>query len=326
MRRREFITLLGGAAAWPNLTHAQQANRIQKVAVFTGRTDDAELSARVGALSGALSKAGWTEGRNIRFELHSVAAMDQWSSRAADLVAAAPDVIVAIGNPAVAALREKTSSVPIVFTQVGDPVGSGFVTSLAKPGGNITGFMHYEPAMGSKWLEAVKEIAPSLGRVLVLFLPDVSANVEFVRAAEAAGPLLNVEVSSAGVRNSADIEREINAFARKPDGGLIVLPNPLNGDNRALIAGLAFRHRLPAIAAFRYMATSGLLASYGIEILELYRRAAPYVDRILKGEKAADLPVQAPTKYELVINLKTAKALGLEVPPMLLARADEVIE
>jgi putative ABC transport system substrate-binding protein len=213
-----------------------------------------------------------------------------------------------------------------VFVQVGDPVGSGFVASLARPGGNVTGFMHFEPAMGGKWLEVLKEITPAMTRALILLLPEATANVEFVRAAQAAGPIYKVAVSSAGVHNAGDIERAVTAFAGEPNSGLIVLPNPISGTHSPLIAELAVRHRLPTIGAFRYIAASGGLASYGIDVRDVYRRAAEYIDRILKGEKPADLPVQAPTKYELVINLKTAKALGLEVPTTLLARADEVIE
>jgi putative tryptophan/tyrosine transport system substrate-binding protein len=241
-------------------------------------------------------------------------------------VASAPDVIVVVGNPGVAALKQETRTIPIVFVQVGDPVGSGFVASLARPGGNVTGFMHFEPAMGGKWLEMLKEITPAMTRALVLLLPEATANVEFVRAAQAAGPTYQVAVSSAGIHNAGDIERAVTAFAGEPNGGLIVLPNPISGTHSPLIAELAIRHRLPTIGAFRYVAASGALASYGIDVRDLYRRAAEYIDRIFKGEKPADLPVQAPTKFELAINLKAAKALGLQVPETLLARADEVIE
>jgi putative ABC transport system substrate-binding protein len=241
-------------------------------------------------------------------------------------VASAPDAIIVVGNPGVAALRRETRTIPIVFVLVGDPVGSGFVASLARPGGNVTGFMHFEPAMGAKWLEILKTIAPAMTRALVLHLPDAAANVEFVRSAEAAGQTYNVAVSAAGVYNAADIERAVTSFAGEPNGGLIVLPNPIAGTYGARIAELAIRHRLPSIAAFRNVVASGALASYGIDIPQSYRRAAEYADRILKGEKPADLPVQAPIKYELIINLGTARALGLELPPLLLARADEVIE
>jgi putative ABC transport system substrate-binding protein len=210
--------------------------------------------------------------------------------------------------------------------QVGDPVGSGFVTSLAHPGGNTTGFMHFEPAMGGKWLEVLKEIAPTMTRALVLLLPEAAANVEFVRAAQAAGPAYKVAVSSAGIHNANEVERAVTTFAEEPNGGLIALPNPISGTHRALIAYLAIRHRMPTIAPFRNIVASGVLASYGIDVLDLYRRAAEYIDRILKGEKPGELPVQGPTKFELIINLKTAKALGLDIPPLLLARADEVIE
>jgi putative ABC transport system substrate-binding protein len=242
------------------------------------------------------------------------------------MVASAPDVIIVVGNPGVAALQQETRTIPIVFVLVGDPVGSGFVGSLARPGGNITGFMHFEPAMGAKWLEILKAIAPAMTHALVLHLPEVKANVEFVRSAQSAGPTFNVAASPAGVHNTDDIEHAMTAFASEPNGGLIILPSPIAGTHRALVAELAIRHRLPTIAAFRNVVASGALASYGIDILGIYRRAAEYTDRILKDEKPADLPVQAPTKYELIINLKTARAIGLEVPQLLLSRADEVIE
>ena len=325
--RRHFISLLGGAAAaWPVAARGQQGGRVRRVGVLTGRANDAESLAWIRIFRQRLEELGWTDGRNLRIELLAVGNTDAWAAQATALVTSAPDIIVVAGNPGVTALKQETRTIPIVFVQVGDPVGSGFVLSLARPGGNITGFMHYEPAMGGKWLEALKEIAPSVTRVLVLFLPSVTANVQFVDAAKAAGSTLQMAIDSAGIRSANDIERAVTAFAHEPGGGLIVLPNPISGNNHALVAELAIRHRLPAIAAFRYMAESGILSSYGIDVGSLYRRAAEYVDRILKGEKPADLPVQAPTRYELVINLKAAKAIGLEVPPTLLVRADEVIE
>ena len=243
-----------------------------------------------------------------------------------ELVALAPDVIIVAGNPALAAVQRQTPTIPIVFVLVGDPVGSGFVDSLARPGGNATGFSHYEPAIGGKWLEILKEIAPGMRRALVLLHPDVAANVEFLRAAEVAGSAYRITVSAAGVRNAAEIEHALIHFAREPNGGLVVLPNPVNGHNRDLIAQLALRHRLPAVGAFPYMARSGALCAYGIDTTDIYRRAALYVDRILKGTKPSELPVQLPIKYELIINLKTAKALGITVPASVLVRADEVIE
>jgi putative ABC transport system substrate-binding protein len=326
MRRREFIALVGGAAAWPLAARAQQPARVRRIGVLTGRAEDAESLGWVEAMRQRLNELGWSDGRNIRIQLRAGGDVEQWQTYAGELVASAPDVIVVVGNPGVAALRKETRTIPIVFVQVGDPVGSGFVASLARPGGNVTGFMHFEPAMGGKWLEMLKEIAPAMTRAMVLLLPEATANIEFVRAAQAAGPTYQVAVSSAGIHNAGDIERAVTAFAGEPNGGLIVLPNPISGTHSPLIAELATRHRLPTIGAFRYVAADGALASYGIDVRDLYRRAAEYIDRIFKGEKPADLPVQAPTKYELVINLKTAKALGLEIPDGLLARADEVIE
>ena len=327
MRRREFIALIGGAAAaGPLAARAQQPERVRRIAMLTGRAEDVESLGWVDAMRQRLKELGWSDGRNVRIDLRAGGGVERWQTDASELVATAPDVIVVVGNPGVAALRRETRTVPIVFVQVGDPVGSGFVASLARPGSNVTGFMHFEPAMGGKWLEVLKEITPAMTRALVLLLPEATANVEFVRAAQAAGPIYKVAVSSAGVHNGGDIERAVTTFAAEPNSGLIVLPNPISGTHSPLIAELAIRHRLPTIGAFRYIATSGGLASYGIDVPDVYRRAAEYIDRILKGEKPADLPVQAPTKYELVINLKTAKALGLEVPTTLLARADEVIE
>ena len=319
MKRRDFITLLGGAAAWPFTARAQQTERLRRIAMLTGRTEDVESLGWVEAMRQQLKELGWSDGRNVRIELRAGGDVERWQTDAGELVASAPDVIVVVGNPGVAALRRETRTVPIVFVQVGDPVGSGFVASLARPGGNVTGFMHFEPAMGGKWLEVLKEITPAMTRALVLLLPEATANVEFVRAAQAAGPIYKVAVSSAGVHNAGDIERAVTAFAGEPNSGLIVLPNPISGTHSPLIAELATRHRLPTIGAFRYIAASGGLLSYGLDYPEIYRQAAVYVDRILRGAKPADLPVQAPTKLELVINLKTARALGLTVPPSLLS-------
>jgi ABC-type uncharacterized transport system substrate-binding protein len=328
MRRREVIAFLGAAAgaSWPLAPSAQQAERVRRIGVLANRTEDAEALERIVALKQRLKELGWNEGHNIRLDIRVGGDAETWRIQAGALVASAPDVILVIANPGVAALQRETRTIPIVFVQVGDPVGSGFVTSLAHPAGNVTGFMHYEPAMAGKWLEVLKEIAPMVSRALVLLLPEVMANVQFARTAQAAGPALGMEVSSADVHAAGDIERAVTSFAREPNGGLVVLPNPVTGKDRALVAELATRFRLPAIAAFRYMAESGVLASYGIVVPDLYRRAAEYVDRILKGERPANLPVQTPTKFELVINLKTVKALGLTIPPSLLARADEVIE
>jgi len=327
MQRRAFIAGLGGTAVtWPLAAQAQQAGRIRRIGVLTGRAEDAESLGWVEAFRQRLGQLGWSDGRNVRIDLRADGDVERWQTRAGEMVASAPDVIIVVGNPGVTALLRETQTIPVVFALVGDPVGSGFVGSLARPGGNVTGFMHFEPAMGAKWLEILKTIAPAITRVLVLQLPEVMANNEFVRNAQKAGPSYDVAVSSAGVHNAGDIERAMATFTAEPNGGLIVLPNPVASTHRGLVAELAIRHRVPTIAAFRYMAESGALASYGIDINDVYRRAAEYTDRILKGEKPADLPVQAPIKYELVINLRTARALGLELPAMLLARADEVIE
>jgi putative tryptophan/tyrosine transport system substrate-binding protein len=327
MRRRKFITLVGGAATWPLTVRAQQSfGKMKRIGVLTGRPEDGESLGQVDALRQRLKELGWIDGHDIRIDTRAARDAQPGQAYAADLVASAPDVIVVVGNPGVAALLHETRTIPIVFVLVGDPVGSGFITSLAHPGGNVTGFMHFEPAMGGKWLEMLKELTPGVTRALALPLPEVKANVEFVHAAEAAGPTYKIAVSSANVHNAEDIERAVTAFGAEPNGGLIVLPNPVTSINRKLVAELALRHRLPTVAAFQYMVASGALASYGLDVPGAYRRAAEYIDRILKGEKPADLPVQTPNKFELVINLKTAKALGLEISPTLLARADEVIE
>lgn len=326
MKRRNFIAALGGAALSPLVARAQQIGRIRRIGVLTGRAEDAESLAWMAAFKQRLGQLGWSEGRNISIDLRADGDVERWQKRVDEVVASAPDVIVVVGNPGVTALLRETRIIPVVFALVGDPVGSGFVASLARPGGNITGFMHFEPAMGAKWLEILKTIAPSITRVLVLQLPEVTANNEFVRNAQTAGPGQDVSVSSAGVHNAGDIERAMAALTAEPNGGLIILPNPVASTHRGLIAELAVRHRVPTISAFRYMAESGALASYGIDINDVFRRVAEYTDRILRGEKPADLPVQAPVKYELVINLRTAKELGLAVPPTLLARVDEVIE
>src|SRR5262252_4533399 len=304
--RRKFLATLGGAAvAWPLAARAQQPERMRRIGVLMNLTaDDLEALPRVTALAQGLQQLGWTVGRNLQIDYRWGAVdADRAGRYAPELVALAPDVILAVGSTAVAALQQ--GAVPIVFVNVTDPVGAGYVASLAQPGGHVTGFTSFEYAISAKWLELLKEIAPRVTR---------------------AAPLFGVEVRPVNMRDADEIERAVTAFARSSNGGLIVTASNSAAVHRKLIIALAARHRLPAVYAFRYHATSGGLISYGPNTTDPFRRAADYVDRILKGEKPADLPVQAPTKYELVINLKTAKALGLDVPPTLLARADEVIE
>jgi putative ABC transport system substrate-binding protein len=329
MRRREFITLLGGAAAgWPHVAGAQQSDKLRLIGGLLGfASNDQEAQNRLTTFRNALQGLGWTEGRNARIEVRWTGDdLERGKGYAAELIALAPDVIFCSTNYALAELSRLTQTIPIVFAEVGDPVGSGFVSKLGRPGGNITGFSSFEPTMGGKWLQNLKEIAPSVSRVGVLIQPESTANIAFLRAAEAAGPSLEVKASSAGVHDGNEIERAIATFASQVDSGLIVLPNSITLGNRDLIIELAARHRLPAIYPYRVFAVSGGLISYGPDQIEQWRGAAKYVDRILKGEKPGDLPVQTPTKFELVINLKTAKALGLTVPPALLTSADEVIE
>jgi putative ABC transport system substrate-binding protein len=325
MRRRDFITLLGGAAAWPLVARAQQADRMRRIGVLVASyaETDREGQARVAAFLDTFRRLGWNDGRNVRIDLRGGAGD---AGRAAELVRSAPDVIVVASNPALAELQRLTHTIPIVFAQVSDPVGSGFVAGIAQPGGNITGFQNFEPTMGGKWLGVLKETAPNLSRAAVLFGSDNAANVASLRAVEAVAPSLGVQVTAVDIRADAQIERVIATFAGQLDGGLIAFPHPNTTANRASIFILAARHRLPAIYPFRYFATEGGLMSYGIDQIDQWRGAATYVDRILRGEKPGDLPVQAPTKFELVINLKTAKALGIEMPATVLARADEVIE
>jgi len=329
MKRREFIALLGGAAAaWPLTARAQQGERMRRIGVLMNLgSDDAEGQARNAAFLQGLQELGWTVGRNVRIEYRWGAGdAELFRRHASELVALAPDVILASGGAVVPSLLQATRTVPIVFTGTPDPVGAGFVESLARPGGNATGFTPWEYGIGAKWLELLKEIAPGTTRAAVIRDPAIATGVGMWGAIQTAAPSLGVELRPLGVRDAGEIERAITAFAGSPNGGLIVTGSTLASVHRDLITMLAARHRLPAIYFFRYFITGGGLISYGADSIDPYRRAAGYVDRILKGEKPADLPVQAPTKYELVINLKTAKALGLEVPPTLLARADEVIE
>jgi putative tryptophan/tyrosine transport system substrate-binding protein len=314
--------------AWPLAARAQQADRVRRVGVLMNLTaDDPEASTRVTALAQGLQQLGWTDGRNVRIDYRWGAAdADRSRKYAAELVTLAPDVILASGTPAVAALQQATRTVPIVFVNAVDPVGAGLVDSLAQPGGNATGFILFEYGISAKWLELLREIAPQLKRAAVLRDANIASGIGQLAVIQAAAPSFGVEVRPVGVRDAEEIERAVTAFARSPNGGLIVAASTLAGVHRKLIIALAARHRLPAVYSLRYYATDGGLISYGPNTIDPFRRAAGYVDRILKGEKPADLPVQAPTKYELVINLKTAKALGLNVPDSLLARADEVIE
>lgn len=327
--RRDFMTLLGGAvAACPMAARAQQGGRMRRVGVLLASFSqaDREGQARLRAFLNAFERLGWTDGSSVRIERRwGAGEADRIKALAVELVHSAPDVIVVQGNPGVAELESLTRTIPIVFTQVGDPVGSGFVAGIAQPGGNITGFQNFEPAMGGKWLGVLKEAAPSLSRAAVLFGSDVT-NAAFLHAVEALAPSLGLMVTAIEVPDNGEIERAVAAFAGAPDGGLIVVPHASTIANRGTIMTLAARHRLPAVYPYRYFAAEGGLISYGPDQIEQWRAAASYVDRILRGEKPGDLPVQAPTKFELVINMKTAKALGLNIPPAFPLRADEVIE
>jgi putative tryptophan/tyrosine transport system substrate-binding protein len=326
VKRRELITLLGGAAAWPLTARAQE--RVKRVGVLLpGSADNPEYQARLAAFHQGLAVLGWTIGRNVHIETRwatsNAAALRK---HAAELAALAPDVILANGSAAVAPLLEATRTVPIVFAIVPDPVGAGFVDSLARPGGNATGFTLYEYGISAKWLELLKEIAPGVRQVAVLRDAGLSVGAGQFGAMQSLAPSFGVELRPIDVRDAPEIERAITAFARSANGGLVVTGSALAVTHRETIAALAARHKLPAVYSGRFYVTVGGLLSYGPDFLDQFRQAAGYVDRILKGEKPADLPVQAPTKYELAINLKTAKSLGLEVPPTLIARADEVIE
>ena len=331
MKRREFITLLGGAAAvaWPLAARAQQPDRVRRIGVLmASAADDSESQARIAAFLQGLQQLGWADGRNMRIDTRwATTDADDIRRHAAELAALAPDVLVAAtGTVTAAPLLQATRTVPIVFVQVIDPVGAGFVVSLARPGGNATGFTIYEYGMSGNWLELLKEIAPRMARAAVLRDPAIASGIGQFAAAQAVAPSLGVELSPVDVRDAGEIEHAVTAFARSSNGGLIVTASALATRHRDLIIALAARHRLPAVYSYRYMVAAGGLVSYGPDSIDQYRRAAGYVDRILKGEKPADLPVQAPTKYELVINLKTAKALGLDIPTTVLSRADEVIE
>jgi putative tryptophan/tyrosine transport system substrate-binding protein len=328
MRRREFISLLGGAAAWPLVARAQQPGGIRRVGVLmSAAADDPLWQARVTAFRQVLQQLGWTDGRNVRIDIRWAGGnADDSRKYAAELVALAPDVILAVGGSVVGTLLQATRTVPIVFTLTPDPVGAGFVASLARPGGNATGFTSFEYGMSGKWLELLKEIAPRVTSAALLRDPATPQGTGQFGAIQSVAPSLGLEVNPIDVRDAGEIERAVAAFARGSNGGQIVTGSSSAFVHRDLIITLAARYKLPAVYFIREFVTSGGLISYGPDPIDPVRRAASYVDRILKGEKPADMPVQATTKYELVINLKTAKALGLTVPPSLLARADELIE
>jgi ABC-type uncharacterized transport system substrate-binding protein len=327
MRRREFITLLGGAAAaWPLAASAQQGP-VRRVVVLVGAAETASSRGWLAAFLRRLDELGWRESRNL------VTQVQWWNDQpeqmrvwAAELIARSPDVAVTYTNLALAVLKPIAGSVPIVFVGVGDPVGGGFVSSLARPGGNITGFASHEPSMGGKWLEVLKETAPHITRVLAIMHPETLAHQAMWQSVQEAAPRLAIETIAGDVHNAAEIERVIASFAQKPNGGLVVLPHALTIFNASVIIAMAQRYRMPDVHALAEAVAVGGLVSYGINWSDQFRRAAEYVDRILKGTKPADLPVEQPTKFELVINLKTAKTIGLEIPPPLLTRADQVIE
>jgi ABC-type uncharacterized transport system substrate-binding protein len=330
VRRREFIAVLSGVAAgWPVAARAQQPDRVRRLGVMvSGPTEaDAEGQARVAALKVGLLERGWVEDRNLKIDYRWPGAdTGRMRAYATELVGLKPDVIFAAPSAALAEVQRATRAIPVVFVQVSDPVGAGFVASLAHPGGNITGFALFEFGLGAKWLELLKQIAPSVARVAVIYDPATPSATGFLPLIEAASRTSGIDVFAHSVHDAAEIEPVITAFAAAPNGGVIAIPSALVTAQRNLVISLANRFNLPSVFAFRYYAVDGGLVSYGVDNIDLYRRSAAYVDRILKGEKPSDLPVQEAVKFQLVINLKTAKALGLTVPPALLATADEVIE
>jgi putative ABC transport system substrate-binding protein len=328
MQRREFITVLGGAAAWPLAVRAQQPERVRRIGVLMNTpADNAEGHARVAAFQEVLQQLGWTDGRNVRIDIRwGGNDLDRVRRYTAELVSLAPDIILASGTLSTAALERATHTIPIVFVQVSDPVGAGLIDTLARPSGNVTGFMNFEYSLSGKWLELLKQITPRLTRAAVVRNPANPAAIGQFSAIQALAHSIGVQVSPVNVRDSSEIERAVADLARSAGGGLIVTPSAGTSVHHDLIIALAAQHKLPAVYSDRFNVIGGGLLSYGPDRLDQFRRAASYVDRILKGEKPADLPVQQPTKFELAINLKTARALGLEIPPTLLARADEVIE
>jgi ABC-type uncharacterized transport system substrate-binding protein len=328
MRRRQFIILLGGAASWPLVVRAQQSERVRRIAILLpASADDPAWQARVGAFLQGMGQSGWSIGRNLQVDTRwATTNAVEIRRHAAELAALAPDAILAGGTSALGPLLQVTRTVPVVFTIVFDPVGAGYVDSLAQPGHNATGFMNFEYSFSGKWLELLKEIAPGVARVAVLRDTTQSFTTSQFAVIQALAPSLRVEVSAVDMRDTGGIERAVAAFAHSPNGGLILTGSAAGVRHRDLIVTLAAKHKLPAIYFERFFAVAGGLVSYGPDNVDAFRSAASYVDRILKGEKPADIPVQAPTKYELVINLKTAKAIGLTIPPAVLARADQVIE
>jgi putative tryptophan/tyrosine transport system substrate-binding protein len=329
MRRREFISLLGGvAAAWPLAAQAQPSGAMPRLGVLAANSEDeVAAQARNAAFRESLDKLGWTDGRNIRIDYRwGAATSDRASTYAEELISLMPNAIIASNSSCAEALRKKTRVIPVVFVNASDPLASGLVDSMTHPNGNLTGFANFVFSMGGKWLELLKEAAPGITRILVIMPPGNIGSQGLFQAIDAVAPTLGVQATAAPVIKPAEIERAVVAFAQEPKGGLIVLPGFVSTDNRELIVGLANRHRLPAIYVDRSLIASGGLMSYDTDIIDLFRRAASYVDRILKGEKPSELPVQLPTKYDLAINLKTARALGLDIPATVLVRADEVIE
>jgi putative ABC transport system substrate-binding protein len=330
MRRREFITLLcGAAAAWPLTARAQQPDRMRRIGVLMGFSEsDSQAQSFIAAFRNGLQKLGWTDGRNVRIDTRW-AAFDAESRQrfAKELIALQPDLILSHTTPTTAALLQQTRTIPIIFATVTDPIGSGFVASLSRPGGNVTGFTLVEPTLAAKWVELLKEIAPRVNRIAMLFNPATATYADyFLKPFKAAATSFAVEAIAAPAHDTSELESVIAAQAREPNGGLIVMPDSFTDAHRVEITSLVARYGLPAIYAYRFFTERGGLLSYGADLRDNFRRAADYVDRVLKGEKPADLPVQAPTKFELTINLKTAKVLGLTVPPSLLGLADEVIE
>jgi ABC-type uncharacterized transport system substrate-binding protein len=327
VKRREFITLIGWAGAWPLPALAQTSVRLRRLgALMTTAETDVETQPRFTAFRRELQKLDWTEDQNLRIDYRWAVDVEHMAISAGELVGLRPDVILVQSNPALAAVKRWTRSIPVVFVKLADPVGSGFIENLARPGGNITGFTNFESSMGGKWLEILKEIAPGVKRGAVLLHPETPAHRAFLSTVKIAASQLGMTITEAGVHNASEIERTIKTFATEPDGALVVLPHPVTTANRKVIIDQAAQNRLPAVYAFRYFAIEGGLISYGIDTVQIFRRAAAYVDRILRGETPSELPVQAANKFELAINLKAAQALGLTIPSTLLVRADEVIE